>query len=59
MRTLTAQELNAVSGAALTLPTVGVTAQGITFTSGGKTSTLTWAQLITLASVISKLAGGL
>lgn len=59
MRTLTAEELNAVSGAALTLPTIGVTAQGITFTSGGQTSTLTWSQLITIASIIAKLAGGL
>lgn len=58
MRTLTIDELNAVSGAALTLPTVGVTAEGITFTSNGKTSTLTWTQLMTIASIIAKLAGG-
>lgn len=59
MRTLTVEELNAVSGAALTLPTVGVTAKGITFTANGQTSTLTWTQVATLASIIAKLAGGL
>lgn len=57
MRTLTAQELNAVSGAAITLPTVGTTSAGVTFTTNGKTTTVTWKQIITIASIIAKLAG--
>lgn len=59
MRTLTAQELNAVSGAALTLPTVGANTTGVTFTTNGKTTTVSWKTIITVASVIYKLASGL
>ncbi|KGM40470.1 hypothetical protein JY96_11615 [Aquabacterium sp. NJ1] len=59
MRTLTANELNAVSGAALTLPTVGATNDGLTFTTNGKTTTVSWKQVITIASIIYKLASGL
>lgn len=55
MRTLTAQELNAVSGAALTLPTVGATNDGLTFTTNGKTTTVSWQQVINFASTIFKL----
>lgn len=59
MRTLTAQELNAVSGAALTLPTVGANTTGVTLTTNGKTTTVSWKTIITVASVIYKLASGL
>lgn len=56
MRTLTVQELNAVSGAAITLPTVGVTNSGLTFTTNGNTTTVTWKQIIAIASFIYKVA---
>jgi hypothetical protein len=59
MRTLTVQELNAVSGAAITLPTVGATSAGVTFTTNGKTTTVSWKQVVTIASIIYKLASGL
>lgn len=59
MRTLTAQELNAVSGAALTLPTVGATNDGLTFTTNGKTTTVSWQQVINFASAIFKLVSKL
>jgi len=59
MRTLTAQELNAVSGAALTLPTVGANTTGLTFTTNGVTTTVSWKQVITIASLIYKLATSL
>lgn len=59
MRTLTAQELNAVSGAALTLPTVGANSTGLTFTTNGVTTTVSWKQVITIASLIYKLATSL
>ena len=59
MRTLTAQELHAVSGAALTLPTIGATNDGLTFTTNGKTTTVSWQQVINFASAIFKLVSKL
>lgn len=59
MRTLTVQELNAVSGAAITLPTVGANSTGLTFTTNGNTTTVSWKQIITIASIIYKLATSL
>ncbi|MBI5926612.1 MAG: hypothetical protein HY836_13555 [Aquabacterium sp.] len=59
MRTLTVQELNAVSGAAITLPTVGVTTGGLTFTTNGNTTTVSWKQINDLVKFISNLIGKL
>lgn len=59
MRTLTVQELNAVSGAAITLPTVGVTPDGLTFTTNGNTTTVSWKQINDFVKFISNLIGKL
>ncbi|MES2088662.1 MAG: hypothetical protein V4532_01570 [Pseudomonadota bacterium] len=51
MRTLTAQELTAVSGAAIVAPTLTTNNTGITITfhpsTGDVSTTITWTQLVT------------
>jgi hypothetical protein len=58
MRTLTSQELTAVSGAAITLPTIKTDNTGVTVTldlaSGTVSKTFTWKQIIGFAAKLIK-----
>ena len=58
MRTLTSQELNAVSGAAITLPTITTSNTGVTvtlaLTSGPVSATYTWKQIFDFAAKLFK-----